>query len=733
MATAISEPILPPATVAPRLDPLREGLVLLCRELGRATNAAELGDGMPLEQGRLPVAMVPRALRRIDVAARVAPFDLAQVEPYLLPALILLRNGDWAVLAGLDADGADLLLPGSGGGQQRFDRADLAFFYEGTAIFAKPRYRADGRAGAFAQAEGKHWFFGTLKNYRRDYLEVALAAMMANLLAIGSALFAMQVYDRVVPNAAFDTLWILASGVGLALLFEAVLRVLRAHLLDTMGKRLDLRLSSQLFERVLNTRLAAKPPSLGAFSTQIREFESVREFFTASSAAVISDLPFVLVFLALIALLGGPIVWVPVAAILLIVLPGMLSQRKLGALSRRNLREGAVKNSILLESIENLETLKAARGEGRALHMWENLTAELAGTASRTATLTAMLSYGATLVQQLGYVGVILFGVYRISTGDMTMGALVACSILSSRGIAPMSQAASILGRWQHVRVAMEGLDQLMASPVERPAGKAFVRKEKLAGAFRLEEVTLQYGDNPPVVHVGALSIGAGERVALLGGNGAGKSSLLRLLSGLGDTASGRILLDDVNLHTIDPADRRHAIGYLPQDVALLHGTLRDNLNLSGAALGDAELFDALDAVGLGAFVRANPLGLDAPIQGSASLSGGQRQAVGLARLLLQDPQIVLLDEPTAFFDQASENHVIDYLQGWLGSRTLIATTHKRSLLALVDRAVVLRHGRVVMDGPLDGIVSGDQVRTGPANAAPANATPANEGGSDAR
>lgn len=722
MATVTQESVFPPATSAPRLDPLREAMVLLCRELGRPTNAAELGDGMPLEQGRLPIGMVPRALRRIDVAARVVPFDLAEIEPYLLPALLQLRNGEWAVLAALDADGADLLLPDSGGGRHRLGLADLTFFYEGTAIFAKPRYRADGRAGKFAQIQGKHWFFDTLKHYRRDYLEVALAAMMANLLAIGSALFAMQVYDRVVPNAAFDTLWILASGVCLAILLEAVLRVMRAHLLDTMGKRLDLRLSSQLFERVLNTRLAAKPPSLGAFSTQIREFESVREFFTASSAAVISDLPFVLVFLALIALLGGPIVWVPITAILLIVLPGLLSQRKLGALSRSNLREGAVKNAILLESIENLETLKAARGEGRALHLWENLTAQLAGTASHTATLATALSYGASMVQQLGYVGVVVFGVFRISTGDMTMGALVACSILSSRGIAPMSQAASILGRWQHTRVALEGLDQLMSSPVERPAGQAFVRKERLAGAYRLEDVKLQHGDGPPVVNIGALAIGAGERVALLGGNGAGKSSLLRLLSGLGDATSGRILLDDVNLLTIDPADRRQAIGYLPQDVALLHGTLRENLNLEGAGLSDAELFEALDAVGLGPFVRANPLGLDMPIQSSASFSGGQRQAVGLARVVLQDPQIVLLDEPTAFFDQGSERQVIDYLSVWLGNRTLIATTHKKSLLSLVNRAVVLRHGRMIMDGPLDRIVSGDQVRAVPAGEEDSNA-----------
>jgi len=692
-------------------DPLREGLVLLCEALGRRTSIEELGDGVPLDQGRLPLALVARALRRIDVAARLDHHALGEIAPYLLPALILLHDGQTLLLTGV-ADGmAEVRIPRAGGGQETLPLHELEARYAGTVILAKCRYRPDGRTGQFAASTGEHWFFGELKRYRRAYAEVALAAMMANLLAIASALFAMQVYDRVVPNAAIDTLWILASGVILAILFETTLRCMRAHLLDTMGKSIDLKLSTQLFERVLNTRLAAKPASLGAFSTQIREFETVREFFTASSAALISDLPFMAIFLLLIAAIGGAIVVVPAVAILLMIVPGLLTQRRLGDLSRRNLREGAVKNSILLESIENLETVKAARAEGRSLHQWEMLTAQLAGTSMQTHALATWLSYGAAMVQQLCYVGVVVLGVYRIGEGAMTVGALVACSLLSARAIAPMAQTAGILGRWQHTRVALEGLGQLMSAPVERPAGKSFVRAERLQGEYRMETLTLRHGDAPPVVDVANLTIAAGERVALLGGNGAGKSSLLRLLSGLGDVSSGSLLLDGISLTQIDPADRRRAIGYLPQDVALLHGTLRENLNLQGADLRDDELFGALDGVGLGAFVRANPLGLEMPIQSSASLSGGQRQAIGLARVILQDPPIVLFDEPTAFFDQSNENLLIDYMKTWLGRRTLVITTHKRSLLQLVSRAIVLRQGRVIMDGPLDAIVSGTQVR----------------------
>ncbi|MDF5875011.1 type I secretion system permease/ATPase [Pseudomonas aeruginosa] len=639
---------------------------------------AELVDGMPLEHGRLPLHLVARALRRADITAQVTRQPLRRIDRYLLPALLLLDDGRALVLVGNDGEHAEVLVPQSDGGSQRMPLAELEALYSGTAVFASAATARTGgsattpapcpNTGSSARSSGS----GVLRRGHRR-------GVGGNVLAVASALFAMQVYDRVVPNAAFDTLWILASGVALAIVLDGVLRIMRGHLLNVLGKRLDLQLSTLLFSRVLSTRVAAKPASMGAFSTQVREFESVREFFTSSSAALISDLPFVAIFLLIIAVIGGHVVWVPLVACVLMILPGLLTQRLLGHLSRQNLREGAMKNGVLLEAFEHLETVKATRAEGRCLHQWETLTGELAGTAMKTHTLASTLSYSASIVQQLCYVGVVVFGVYRISEGAMTVGGLVACSILASRAIAPLSQAAGILGRWQHTKVAMEGLDQLMSAEQERPQGKRFVHKERLQGHYRLEGVRLAHGDSPPVVDVQALNIRAGERVALLGGNGAGKSTLLRLLSGLLDAQAGRLLLDDVSLTQIDPADRQRGIGYLPQDVALFHGSLRDNLNLENAALGDEELLETLDGVGLGAFVRGHPLGLDMPIQGNASLSGGQRQAVGLARVLLQDPPILLLDEPTAAFDQGSEKQVIDYLQQWLGKRTLVITTHKKA------------------------------------------------------
>ncbi|WP_232493694.1 type I secretion system permease/ATPase [Novosphingobium kaempferiae] len=692
----------------PGRDPLREGLVLLAGMLGRHTSAGELADGLPLDNGRLHLSMVPQAMRRLDITARVRDSSLP-IPGYLLPSLLIFKDGESAVLSSIEADYAILRLPSADGGVQRMPVADLAGLHSGTTIFAKAQFRNDHSIHGPIARNGRHWFFGALRSYRRSYLEVALGAMMANLLAIATAIFAMQVYDRVVPNAAFDTLWILASGVVLAIVFEALLRHMRGHLLNTMGKSLDLTLSTQLFARLLQTRLSARPAALGSFTSQIREFEGVREFFTSSSAAIASDLPFTLIFLGIIALIGGWVVIVPVAAIVLMILPSLLMQRSLARLSRQSLREGAIKNSILIEAVENLEAIKSGRGEGRAMMIWRALTAQLAETARHSHSLSSALTYGAAMVQQLCYVGVVIFGVFLISNGDMTVGALVACSLLAARAIAPMAQAAAILTRWQHTRIALEGLDQLMAAPVERPEARIFARVEKLRGNFTISGLTARYDDGPPVVDVRKLTIDAGEKLAILGGNGAGKSTLLRILSGFGDASSGTIMLDGINLSQIDPADRRAAIGFLPQDVALMHGSLRENLNLEGQAISDADMYAVLDDVGLGRFVRANPLGLDMQLSGSRSLSGGQRQAVGLARVVLQDPQIVLLDEPTAFFDQAAEEQFIARMKSWLGNRTLILITHKRSMLALVQRIVVMRDGTVAMDGPSDGILSNTQ------------------------
>lgn len=685
----------------PSGDPLREGLCLLAARLGRQVSTARLGDGMALRDGRLPLDQMEKAMRRAGFAARAVRMPPSEAPEALLPALLLMTDGSAVVLAGRVEDQAVLLSPETGGGEVRVSLADVHARHSGIVIFARPIYAGDERAGAYAKAAPSHWLHGTIRRSWPSLIEVGLAAVFANLLAIATSLFSMQVYDRVVPTSAFGTLWVLASGVALAVGAEWLLRMLRAHFLDVTGRKLDLQLSSRLFEQVMQIRLSARPGSTGAFSSQVREFETVREFFTSSTLAALSDAPFILAFLGVIYMLGGPVVLAPAAAVVLMLVPALLLQKRMAALSRDNLREGAVKQGLLLETVENLETVKATRAEGRNLRLWEMLSDQLADSGAKGRNLSTALTLGASAAQQLAFVGVVLIGVYEIAGGRMTMGALVACSLLVSRAVSPTTQFTGILARWQHVKVALEGLDQLMASPVERPAGRQFTRLPEISGRYAVQDLEARPDpETPPVLIVPRLEIAAGERVAVIGGNGAGKSTLLRMLSGLADPSAGRVLVDDVSLAQVEPADRRRAIGYLPQDNALFHGTLRENLTLDGAARSDAELLDMLDVVGLGAFIRAHPAGLDLPLAGSRSVSGGQRQAIALARLFLQDPRIVLMDEPTAAYDQTNERRVVEFLRQWSSGRTVVIATHRRAALAVADRVLALSGGRIIADGP---------------------------------
>lgn len=687
-------------------DPLQLALTTYCQLLGKSTREEIMSEGLPLKDGRLTLDLIPRALDNQGINAVLVEKSLQQLQDYHLPALLLTQHNSGLVLISKDDEHCTVVVPETAG-QKTYTYAELEAMLSTQVVLADVAYQADDRAKDYAQPYKKHWLKEQLMKCWPTYIDVGIASLFANLLAIGTSLFALQVYDRVVPNDAFDTLFILTTGVVIAIIFDFILRVLRAYLLDVTGKKLDLELSSRLFSQVLFMRLKAKPQSTGAFSSQLKEFDSVREFFTSSTAATISDFPFIFLFLLLIWYLGGPVVWVPIVAILLMLLPSLLMQGKLAALSREGLREGSVKQGLMIEVIENLETVKASHAESRNLFLWETLTKKQATDSVTFKSLANKLSQGASMVQQLGFIFVVVVGVYQISASELTIGALIACTMLTSRTIAPVNQITGVLVRWQHVKVALEGLDQIMQAPTERPPGRQFAHKSRLDGDYSLENVKLTYGDEgPPALNIKKLQIQAGSHTVLLGSNGAGKSSLLRILAGLEDVDSGQVLLDDIAMTQLDPADRQRDIGYLPQDSCLFYGTLRENLQLAGNTHTDEAIFEVLDNIGFGPAVRAHPLGLDMPILGSRSLSGGQRQAVALARLILQNPRIVLLDEPTSAFDQANEEKVIQFMQTWLQGKTLVMSTHKRRMLALGTRGIVLKQGSVTTEGDFDSILA---------------------------
>ncbi|AOM01486.1 type I secretion system permease/ATPase [Cobetia marina] len=734
----------PSATATSQPDPLLESVRQLLRLQGHGIDLERLRHGMPLTKGQLAPQDLEQALSRQGIAARLSQAPLDEIPASLMPCVVLLEDGSsrvllahetshqWPETSSIESSGesstkssadtsdtpadgdteaapsgpAYQLLDPLSGGEYWQPQAELNAAYAGIALFAHGEISLD-RAEGYSQTRQGHWLTSRLKSHWRVFAEVALSSSLAALLAVATALFAMQVYDRVVPTGAVDTLWALGIGVILAIALEALLRALRAQLIENSGKKIDLELNDHIFRHAVQMRLASKPRSTGAMTSQIRDFDAIREFFTASTLGACGDLPFALLFLGLIALLGGPVVWVPVAAIVLMLIPVLLAQPWLSRLSREGMRESAVKNGVLLETLDNLENLKACRAEGHASRQWQRLTSEQTHRGVTFRHAVAWLTSWGTGMQQLAYVGVIIAGVYLIMAGELSVGALIACSILSSRAIGPTLQISALLSRWQHVKVAKEGMDALMETDIERPGDRRFARLAQARGHYHAENLHWRYDEEAPeALALDRLSIAPGEHIALLGGNGAGKSTLLRLLAGYFTPTSGELTLDHLALSQIDPADRQRAIGYLPQDISLFSGTLRDNLCIDGRDVSDMRLLEVLEMTGLGDFVRRHPLGLDMMLHDRHSLSGGQRQSLGLARLVLQDPVVVLLDEPTASLDQATEQHVIKTLGPWLAGRTLVLATHRKSLLSWVERALVLRHGKRVMDGPLDQIMA---------------------------
>ncbi len=687
-------------------DPLLDGVACLLRSLGNPLDIEQLRYGVPLTNGKILAEQLPHVLRRHDINAQLKEAPLNKIDSTLMPCLLLLKNGSSLVLKEYEHNTYLVTSPVTGG-DIRLSEEKLTNLYAGFTLFAHTKSELL-QAEDYGKEHHGHWFRSRLLKQWPAFSQVILASMLSSILAIAAALFAMQVYDRVVPTSAFGTLWALAIGVLLAVCFEFLLKGTRGQIIETLGKRLDLELSQTIFQHAVHIRLSHRPASVGAFANQVRDFESVREFFTAGSLGAFGDVPFVLLFLSMISIIGGPIVLVPIIAIVLMLLPVLILQPWLSRLSRAGVRESAVKNGVLLEAIDHLETIKVTQSEGRAEGQWQRLNEDNCSRGVRFRHANAWLSNWAMTSQQMASICIIIFGVYQIDAGNLTIGALIACSILTSRAISPTAQINGLLSRWQHVKVAIEGLDKLMATPIERPLDKKFTRLPHAKGSYTLKNVHWRYSeDQPKVLELDQFTIKAGEHIALLGGNGAGKSTFLRLLAGLYTASEGELLLDNLALAQIDPADRRRAIGYLPQDIALFHGNLRDNVNLQNRQIDDQSLLSILDMTGLGAFVRRHPMGLDLPIQANHSLSGGQRQAIGLARLVLQDPQIILMDEPTSALDQQTENQVIANMAPWLKGKTLILATHKLALLKWTERAIVLNDGMRVMDDTVSVVLGG--------------------------
>ncbi|KMV68940.1 ABC transporter [bacteria symbiont BFo1 of Frankliniella occidentalis] len=600
------------------------------------------------------------------------------------------------------------------------EHAEISEWYSGYAIMSKPKAKVDRRVVEGLPENQKHWLFSTLWRYRRYYRSAAIASVLVNVLALASIFFTMNVYDRVIPNQAFVTLWSLAIGVTVAMLFEAVTRYVRAHLLDTAGKKT--KVGSLLFRQALSVRMENKPQSSGTFANQLREFESVREFVSSATLAALADLPFIILFLGVIFTIGGPLGWVPMLMLPLILIVCVIIQWPLAKIMKANLQEASLKQGVLIESIEGMETLKAVNGQAHMQRRWQNFSALQAGSASKSKRFSTLATGVVTFLQQFQTVMLIVIGVYLIDAGTLTMGALIGTVMLAGRATAPLGQVIGLATRYQQSKAALGSLDKLMAMPVDRDEEQEYVTDPDLTGAITLKGVQFSYPappmrPNPKVLHSINLDIKAGERVAILGAIGSGKSTLLRIMARLYLPTEGQMFAAGLDVNQIDPADWRHTVGFVSQDARLFYGSLRENVMLGVPDASSNEFMRVLQLTGLDQIAARHPQGIHLPVgEHGGNLSGGQRQLVALARTLLTRPQTLLLDEPTSAMDAQTEQQFLRHLHAATQGQTLVVVTHRPSLLSLVDRIIVIDNGKVAMDGPKESVLA--QLRGQPATPA---------------
>ena len=682
-------------------DPLLDALVYVARERGVQVSREGLIAGLPLERGRLSPSLALRAAERAGLEAKVVESSLDRLDGDTLPAILLLRDSQACVLLARDGERAKVLHCGADA-PASIDMQVLADGYLGSALLTRMAFNFDERAPEVGIERGPHWFWGAMRQNLPLYRDVMLAAGMVNVFALALPLFTMNVYDRVVPNHAVETLWVLAVGVALVLLGDFSLRSMRGFFLDLASKRVDLTLSAFIMERVLGMRLEERPASVGSLAANLRSFETVRDFITSATITALIDLPFTVIFLAVIGWIAWPMLIPAVLAMLFVTGYAATVGTRIHELAVSSFRAGAMRNATLVESLVGLETVKTLGAEGVMQKRWERSASFLAHTGARQRMLALSTINVALLSQQLVVISVIVIGVYLIGAGQLSLGGLIACSMLGSRALAPMGQIAGLMTQYHNAMTALQALDQIVSHPVERPHGARFLSRQSFRGDIEFRDVGFSYPNTEVNALRGvSLRIRAGEKVAILGRTGSGKSTLLRLILGLYRPLSGAVLIDGIDLRQLEPGELRRSIGYVPQDVTLFYGTLRENLTIGTPHAEDTDILHSADIGNIAEFVNQHPKGFDMPVgERGESLSGGQREGVAIARAVINKPPILLLDEPTAAMDHSSEDTVKRKLREFCSDRTMLVVTHRTSLLDIVERIIVIDNGKIVADGP---------------------------------
>lgn len=701
------------------VDPLLQCLVLFTQLYHKPFSAEALMAGLPVSPfgGALRLftlkaskGLFARAASRAGLKSTLVHREIKDISALQLPMVLLLENNHACILDSFSSDRkrCKIILPAQEAIEEMVPIELLESEYVGYGFLIKRPFVYNEEDSLTLNIKHKHWFWDTLKLSKNLYRDVIYATVLINLFVLATPLFTMSVYDRVIPNNATETLWVFAIGILIAYILDTFLKFTRAMLLESAGKKSDIIMSSIIFEKVLDLKMSSHPKSVGSFASNLKDFDSIRSFLTNATLTALVDFPFAILFLLVIGYIGGLIVVVPIVIMLAIAAYAFFIRNPLRESIEETHKASAVKSSILIETLQNIETLKTLGASGHMQWHWEEATGEIAQKSLKSRLISTSISTITGFLTQLATVLCVIMGVYLIGEHELTMGGLIAIVMMAGRTVAPMGQVAAMITNYADAKSAYDVINTIISQPTERPHGKKFITRPQINGDIEFKDVSFAYDESEySALKNVSFTIKAGEKVAIIGRIGSGKSTIAKLILNLYQPSEGSIMVDGIDINQIDPADLRKNISYVSQDIHLFKGNAKDNITYKNTRVTDEQMLRASIISGADEFIRKHPKGYEMPIgERGMGLSGGQRQSIGIARALLLETPIVIMDEPTNAMDQLSENRLIANLKSSFDDKTAIFITQKNTLLSLVDRIIVMNEGKIYLDGPRDQVIA---------------------------
>ena len=694
-----------------KTDTLLESLLFLSKYYKRRVSKESILSGLATYKKKMSLAQFIKAAKKIGLISRLVYRKIDEIDHLALPVLSIDINNKVNIIMDIDIKNnkVSALFTDISYGEITTSLDEYKKTFSGNILIIKSSYNFRNRLDVSREKhESKKWFFSTMRKIAKIYYLVILATVFINIFVLAIPLFTMNVYDRVLPNKATETLWVLAIGVIVVIVFDFILKLLRAYFIEQAGKRADIRMSNTIFDHLLNIKLDSKPASTGMFVSRLQSFESVREFFTTATITAFVDLPFVALFIFIIFYIGGDLGYVSLFTAILAIIFSLIMQSPIKDTILKSFQEEQIKQTVLTETVSGLEIIKSVKAENRMRTHWEKSISQTSYFANKAHYLSQVVTYFVSSLAQLSSITIVIVGVLLANEGLISMGVIIAAMILNSRVIAPVSQIASMLIRLDRTIISLKNIDEIMNMPVEREASKHYLSRPYLDGDIHFKNVCFAYKEqNFKILNNINMKIKKGEKIGIIGKVGSGKSTLIKLLMNLYETNEGSILVDNTELRQIDPVDLRKAIGYVPQEPFLFMGSIKDNITIGDQFASDEEILKAAKISGVHDFIGKHQAGYDLLVgERGEGLSVGEKQIVTLARALVSDPNILILDEPTNSMDDLSENIFKRNLKSIIENKTLILITHKPSMLSLVDRLIVINDGKIIADGQKEQIIA---------------------------